>query len=140
MPFAYTKTGNALTGKPALASSFIKALGEPVASTGAEPTITNITPSTGSLLTSSSNIEFDVNVPDLDMLASLVLVVKYADSTLVEAAYDHVLGFFPNFQTAQSAVTAITGGFHFSISRIGGWQNAPSFLIRAITDKGGINI
>lgn len=136
----YTKTtGVVIRAWPTFRESSVVASGAPVAAVGAPITLANFSPAVNDILEPSTSIAFDIQIPTPAILQNLTVVVKFAGLATVDCAYDYGLGFSPDYQMTLSTLMPITGGFRFSMQRRGGWPAAPTILVRAMSDKGGVN-
>lgn len=96
------------------------------------PTVTNVSPASGSPIGVNQATSFDVT--DLGgaglRLVEIYVEQTYAGVTFRELAYDGVA--FVNAYVAGSTVSAILNGLHFSVKRLGGWLSSPIVRVRAI--------
>jgi phage baseplate assembly protein W len=81
------------------------------------PQILNVVPSLGGTIARTDVLEFDV----VSNHAGLIVVISaaFGESPSWQVVYDGAFG--PLYLTDDSAVTAISGGYHFSIARSGSW-------------------
>lgn len=96
------------------------------------PTLANVSPASGSSLYADSIISFDVL--DATSLLRVYIKAKYADGA------EEVIWFGTAFsgQFGDSTQTAIAGGYHFAVQRVGGWEKAPQIYVDAIDSEGNI--
>jgi hypothetical protein len=96
----------------------------PPASSAPDPTLANVTPTGGAPIGRRSALGFDV----LNNPSSVFLKATFAGLDLAsEVVYDPD-GFSPLY--AGSTVEEISGGFRFSIVRVGGWPAGRSPILR----------
>ena len=90
------------------------------------PVVNNFVPSTGTAITTSATIQFDVT--DNIALKRVVVIAEYNNGTW-ETIHDGD-NFSPKF-SGSSTKTAITKGFRFVVVPSGGWPTNPVFRIIA---------
>lgn len=98
------------------------------------PQITNMTPSAGTTISASTPLGFDIIDPDSG-IASIILAIGSPNGT-VELAYDG--SSFRGPYARYSTRTNITNGFHFALTRDGGWLGTPDLEIFAIDIHGNV--
>lgn len=118
--YATDSLGNATNG-----GTPVDYLFTPTPADSSAPAIANISPADGSTITRVTPIQFDVT--DASSMPVVIVVAKYP-SQLWEVVHDGV-SFAPNY--ANSTRNAISGGFRFVLSRLGGWPGSPTFDVRA---------
>ena len=124
-PFAAVNVYELLSGKSAFSA---------VPDTTA-PVVSNFSPVEGTTLDPSDSVEFDVT-DNSDSFARNMIAVAFADGTQ-ELAYDGLT--FTARYLAASTASVITGGFHYTLRRTGGWPG-DSLTVRAFsTDAEGNN-
>ena len=98
------------------------------------PVIANVSPAAGTAIDPNTPIEFDLTSSAAIRLT--LLRVKYAASGRREIVIDDD-GFTPEFSA--STRTAISGGYHYTLRRTGGWPSAPT-LIPDVVDTYGSEV
>ena len=101
-----------------------------------KPTISNLNPAEGTTLAAEDSIEFDVT--DETGLRAVVILASFADSDRYEVVYDGD-DFAPLYGGASTA-EEISGGYHFTVARTGGWPGAVTFKPIAIDTSGNENV
>lgn len=96
------------------------------------PTIGNFSPALGSSITRSTPLSFDVT--DESAFRRIVVAASFGTSNAAELIHDGSI--FRDPYAGGSSRVAIAGGFRYSISRIGGWPDWPTFDIYPIDIKG----
>lgn len=96
------------------------------------PTITNLDPAPGVGVRARTVISFDI--ADETSLALVVLIASFSDGT-VEVIHDGT-NFRGAYLGAANTRTAISGGYHFTVLRDGGWTRSPTIEYLPI-DHGG---
>lgn len=101
------------------------------------PVVTNFFPPSGSQITSTQRIQFDVTdvgITQDGLFRCLIIVAEYPATGLQELVHDGDV--FTNFFIQSSSRHVIPGGFRYSVSRFGGWLSSPTIRVFA-TDAGG---
>lgn len=119
----------------ATASPRYVTVGDPIATGGGgddptPPVVTAETPQ-GTVLTPATPVVFTVT--DEIELRRVIVHVRHAGRLAVEVVHDGD-DFAPLY--AGSSRTAITGGWRYSVTRLGGWLSAPTFRVFAADAAG----
>ncbi len=122
-----TATVGALVGLAPLA--VVESLGD-----STPPVVGNFSPPAGNAIEASQVIEFDVT--DETGLAWVVLLASFPDGT-IDVIHDHD-GFRGHYVGGVNSRAPISGGFHYTILRIGGWLQTPTFEFIPIDGGGNI--
>lgn len=101
------------------------------------PVITNVLPVPGTTIGEATPILANVTVP-AGALVSTIVTFVYPGLRLQELAYDGVS--FTSPYAAGSTITAIVGGFQFSLNRAPVWPDSPTLVIYAVSDTGNLNV
>lgn len=96
------------------------------------PTIENVTPASGSAITSTGTVQFDLL--DNGTFYTTPVYVYFPANGEYEVAYWSG-GFTPRYQRGSSR-SVIAGGYRFVLSRWEGWPSAPR-IISDSRDSGG---
>ena len=95
------------------------------------PTISNFNPTVGTPLVRSDSITFDV-LDNLSALRRVIVLVTLSGETF--CVHD---GFsFKGEFTSLSTRSAMSGGYHYSLKRNGGWTSPPTFEVLAVDTSG----
>lgn len=97
------------------------------------PTVSNVTPASGSELAADDSVTFDVT-DDSGAFYSVSVFVRFAADETWEVVY-YSGGFTPRYQRDSSKAT-ISGGYRFVIKRWGDWPSAPEIIVEPF-DGGG---
>jgi hypothetical protein len=104
------------------------------------PTVSGLSPASGGTIPTSQVISF--NVTDFDVLGNPVafdlIFVKVVFPNVGESdvVYDED-GFGPQYSNGSTSITAISGGYHFTILRTGGWiDTVVDLVVSAINTTG----
>lgn len=89
------------------------------------PTISNVSPASGSAITANQAISFDVE--DETNLTAVWVAVHFPATDAYEVVWD---GSAFSEQYAGSTADAIADGLSFSVTRTGGWQWAPEIVVK----------
>lgn len=101
------------------------------------PTITNLSPGAGTGIESTQVISFDIT--DETGLAAVVVIASFSDGT-VEVVHDND-GFRGNYVGGGANTrSAIAGGWHYTVRRIGGWHLSPTFEWLPVDTSGNIGV
>lgn len=96
--------------------------------------IQNVVPASGGSILSTDAIQFDVVSATTGL--QVVLAAEYPNVTPADFIYDGT-SLFSLYRNGQTMVTAIPGGFRFTLLRTGGWpDNQVSIRIYAYDDLG----
>lgn len=98
------------------------------------PVLGNYTPAPGTTLEPSDSVAFDVT-DDTGLFAKVMVSVDVG--AVVEVAHTGD-SFTSNF--AQSTRVVIANGWRYTIRRVGGWTQAPTFTVYAIDAGGNISV
>lgn len=129
----------AMKGISALRTNYVSATTtEYIYVTGSNtpPAISNIVPSTGSAIYSTSSIRFDVT-DDNNSFAEIVLLASFP-SGLYEVVFDG--NTFANPYVSQSMSASIAGGLRFTLLRNPGWEQSPSLKVIVVDRSGSRNV
>jgi hypothetical protein len=101
------------------------------------PSISNFSPTPGNNLTRSQVISFDVT--DDVGLRLIKIEAVFAPGSTIEVVHN---GFVFNtmYSNASNTRTPITGGYHYTILRDGGWPGAVTFTPYAVDTSGNANV
>ncbi len=102
---------------------------EPVA-----PEVSGVTPTSGSNISPSASIQFDVTVSDDSGVPFVMVWADYRDRQLTEVVYNGA-EFDANFSGTK---TPISGGFRFVFTRLGGFAAQPDIKVAAVSGSGGV--
>ena len=100
------------------------------------PIVNNFSPLAGGPLTKFQPISFDIT-DDLTFRRVLIRA-DYSSSMKSEVVFDGS-SFLVNYLGVSNTTTAISGGFHYSILRDGGWPEGPKIVPYAIDVSGSEN-
>ena len=116
------------------AAAYPFTFGGGAAASGSNPTITIISPTTGSIISAYTNIE--LSVADPDGLSQCVLIAKFAglDSEVIHDGTN-----FTQIYTG-SLRTSIVDGFQYSVVRASGWHASPTLQVLAIDSLGSAGV
>lgn len=98
------------------------------------PSVANVTPSSGTTIGRGTSLQLEVT-DAFPGLRRVVLLAKFSDRWEVVHDGDD---FGPQYSRA-SLREAISGGFRFTISRVGGWPSTPTILPIATDQSGNEN-
>lgn len=96
------------------------------------PAIANLSPAAGAVLTSSSEVSFDVTSAVGLQAVVIVATIKGID----EVAYNGTA--FRGLYSGGSSKVAITDGYRFTLKRAGGWPSVPYFSVIAVDVDGNM--
>lgn len=103
---------------------------------GAVPVVTDFSPAPGTTIYSDTQLAFTVESPvDLPFVC-LLLVFSFPNGQTEVAYRDGLVQPF----YAGSEVQAVTGGFQFTMLRVGGWPSQPTLEVTAVDTSGEINV
>ena len=95
------------------------------------PTLTNVSPASGSTIGAADSVTFDVT--DETGLREVIVAVEFLASGSYEVVHDGT-SFAQAYRS--SSRTAVTGGYRYTVSRAGGWPSSPQIRIFAIDTSG----
>lgn len=96
------------------------------------PAVSNLVPADGEQLEQTTPITFDIT--DADPLVRVLLAAHYPNLGADELVFDG--DEFTSHYATVSSVTAISGGFHFSILRNPVWPDIPTIRAWAFDTAG----
>ena len=100
------------------------------------PTIVNIVPAVGTSISASTPLSFDVT-DSSGLFRRIIVVASFPQLRIQEIVHDGD-AFGPWYQ--QSIRSTISGGFHYSVLRLGGWPASPTLEAFAIDRSGNENL
>ncbi len=109
---------------------------EPSADTTA-PTVSNVSPVAGTTLGRFDPVTLDVTDVGTG-LRLVVLAAQFAGGSIYEIVHDGTS--FAPLYAAGSARTVISGGYHYSLARLGGWPGALTLMPFAVDQAGNENV
>lgn len=98
------------------------------------PVVTNFSPAIGNAIENTQVIEFDVT--DETGLAAIMVLVSFPNGT-IDVVHDNN-GFRGSYVGDVNARAAIVGGFHYTVRRVGGWPDSPTFEFLPVDTSGNI--
>jgi uncharacterized protein YbaA (DUF1428 family) len=98
------------------------------------PAISGVTPTSGSNISPTATIQFDLTVADASDIPLIFIWADYRDRQMTEVVYDGVQ-FEANFAGTK---TPIANGYRITFSRTGGFLAQPDIRITAVSGSGGI--
>ena len=101
---------------------------------GIPPTISGISPAAGTAITASTIISFDV-LDDSGIFRRVLLAANFPNAGVYEIIHDGD-SFGPQYSSPENSISAITGGYHFSVVRYDGWPASPLLRVFAIDREG----
>jgi hypothetical protein len=104
------------------------------APTPVPPVVSNVTPTPGTAITTSTPISLDVT-DDANSFLRILLAVSFPDGTK-EVAFDGA-GFTARYSNPANTQTSITNGYRFTVLRNGGWPDLPEITPFVIDTTGG---
>lgn len=119
---AITEVGDTLTA------------GAPASLDTTAPAITNFSPAGGTQILPGTLLTFDIT----DTALRLVAVVAYYPDGIYEVVHDGT-DFAAGYITT-STRSVISGGYHFSVLRTGGWLQAPTLRFPVVDGGGNIGV
>ncbi len=106
---------------------------------GDGPTVINFEPPEDTPIQPATALAFDVMFTTT--IVAITITVFYRHTGVVEEVYNERDGFSANFSPnglfLGSSRESISGGWHFTIRRRGGWYSAPSIIVRGADENGG---
>jgi len=100
------------------------------------PTISNFVPTQGTGIESTQILSFDVT--DETGVAAVVILASFPDGS-IDVVHDND-GFRGKYVGDVNTRSAIAGGYHYSIRRIGGWLQAPTIEWVPVDTSGNIGV
>lgn len=98
---------------------------------GAPPVVSSFLPTPGTILRPADAVQFDVT-DDSGLLRRVYIAASYPARGVVEVLYDGKRFRKPYVGQA----SAIGGGFHFQLQRVGGWPASFTLMVYAIDREG----
>lgn len=99
---------------------------------GGSATVSNYQPAAGTPITPSTALDFDVTSSP-GTLVAVVVTVFYPQTGASETVFDRdgfSVNYAPTFGFQGSSKTPISGGFHFTLRRRGGWYATPQVKVQ----------
>ena len=112
----------------------LAAQGQNVVADSTPPVITNFSPATGTNITNTQVLSFDIT--DNTSLASVVLIASFPDGT-VDLIHDGDT-FRGKYTGSVNTRVAISGGYTYTIKRDGGWIGNPTLEFVPVDTSGNI--
>lgn len=99
------------------------------------PVVSNVSPTPGTTISPSTPITMDVT--DNRGLALVMLIASFPGTPAPEVVYDG--NAFSSAYLGSSSVSSISGGYHFSLLRNGGWPATPTVIPYVLDTSGNEN-
>jgi hypothetical protein len=110
----------------------------PVVSSSSPPTVQNVTPPVGTVISPTQVIALQVILSALDSFRLVQLVASFPGLSILEVIYDGTK-FGPQYSNPNNSFSAISNGVAFTVLRNNGWPAAPTFIPTAIDIFGSEN-
>ena len=129
--------GDTLTGASGSTNHGAARLLLPATVDSTAPVVSNVTPAAGTLLSTTSTVQFDVT-DDSGSFRELLVVASFGDGSLAPELVHDGTNFLGPYRAGSTRV-AITNGWRYALVRGGGWPGAVTVTPYAIDPSGNIN-